>query len=58
MWRGEVPAQRNPMELVTIKGATKKTRQPRNLTVEEFQAFASKLAESGRTIQRDAAANR
>ena len=55
MWRGEVPAQRNPMELVTIKGATKKTR---NLTVEEFQAFASKLAESGRTIQRDAAANR
>jgi len=51
MWRGEVPTQRNPMELVTIKGATKRTRQPRSLTVEEFQAFASKLAtEPFRTI--------
>jgi integrase len=50
MWRGEVPTQRNPMELVTIKGATKRTRQPRSLTVEEFQAFVSKLAEPFRTI--------
>jgi integrase len=24
MWRGGVPTQRNPMELVTIKGATKR----------------------------------
>jgi hypothetical protein len=24
MWRGEIPTQRNPMELVTIKGATKR----------------------------------
>jgi integrase len=50
MWRGDIPTQRNPMELVTIKGATKRTRQPRSLTVEEFQAFASKLREPFRTI--------
>jgi integrase len=37
MWRGEVPPQRNPMELVTIKGASKRTRKPRSLTVEQFQ---------------------
>ena len=45
MWRGEVPTQRNPMELVTIKGATKRTRQPRSLTAEEFQAFVAQLGE-------------
>ena len=28
MWRGDVPVQRNPMELVAIKGATKRTRNP------------------------------
>ena len=50
MWCGHVPVQRNPMELVKIKGATKRTRQPRSLTVEEFQAFASNLAEPFRTI--------
>jgi hypothetical protein len=27
MWRGDVPLQRNPMELVTIKGASKRIRQ-------------------------------
>jgi hypothetical protein len=34
MWRGDMPTQRNPMELVTIKGATKRTKKPRSLTVE------------------------
>ena len=43
MWRGEVPIQRNPMELVRIQGATKRTRQPRSLTVEEFQRFVEQL---------------
>jgi len=43
MWRGDVPMQRNPMELVTIKGASKRTRQPRSLTVEEFQQLARQL---------------
>jgi hypothetical protein len=37
MWRGDVPTQRNPMELVTVKGASKRTRVPRSLTVEEFR---------------------
>jgi len=50
MWRGDVPTQRNPMELVTIKGATKRTKQPRSLTVEEFQKFAQHLTEPFRTM--------
>ena len=45
MWRGDVPTQRNPMELVTIKGASKRTRQPRSLTVAEFQGFVQHLEE-------------
>lgn len=49
-WRGDVPTQRNPMELVTVKGATKRTHQPRSLTVEEFQQFAAQLSEPVRTI--------
>ena len=44
MWRGEVPTQRNPIELVTVKGASKRTRQPRSLTVSEFQQFAAQLS--------------
>lgn len=39
MWRGDVPTQRNPMELVTVKGATKRVRQPRSLTVLQFQSL-------------------
>ena len=50
MWRGDVPTQRNPMELVTIKGATRRTRQPRSLTVEDFQKFAKHLEEPFRTM--------
>jgi excisionase family DNA binding protein len=39
-WSGYVPReQRNPMELVRVRGATKRTRKPRSLTVEEFQKF-------------------
>jgi integrase len=45
MWRGDMPTQRNPMELVTIRGATKRTRPPRSLTVEEFQRFVKQLEE-------------
>ncbi len=33
------------MELVTIKGATKRTKQPRSLTVEEFQEFVRHLGD-------------
>jgi integrase len=50
MFRGDVPTERNPMELVTIKGATKRIRQPRSLTVEEFQKFVAQLKEPVRTI--------
>ncbi|MGA2203487.1 MAG: site-specific integrase [Terriglobales bacterium] len=45
MWRGDVPTQRNPMELVTIKGASKRTSKPRSLTVDEFQRFVVHLGE-------------
>ena len=50
MWRGDVPTQRNPMELVSIKSATKRTRKPRSLTVEEFQKFIVHLGEPFRTM--------
>ena len=50
MWRGDVSTQRNPIELVTVKGATKRTHQPRSLTVEEFRKFVHELAEPVRTI--------
>jgi integrase len=50
MWRGDVATQRNPMELVTIKGATKRIRQPRSLTVAEFQKFIQHLDEPFRTM--------
>lgn len=47
---GEIPTQRNPMEPVTIKGATKRQKQPRSLTVEEFQTFLAQLEEPVRMI--------
>lgn len=50
MWRGDVLTQRNPMELVRIKGATRRGHQPRSLTVEEFHGFPGNLEESIRTI--------
>ena len=50
MWRGDIPTQRNPMELVTVKGATKRTQQPRSLTVEEFQNFVEHLQGPYRVI--------
>jgi integrase len=50
MWRGDVPTQRNPMELVTVKGGTKRTRKPRSLTVDEFHKFARHLSEPFRTM--------
>ncbi len=38
------------MELVTIRGVTKRKRQPRSLTVEEFRKFLQELEEPIRTI--------
>jgi integrase len=39
MWAEHVPTQRNPMELVTVKGCSIRVRKPRSLTAPEFQAF-------------------
>jgi integrase len=50
MWSGNVPVQRNPISLVTVKGATMRKRQPRSLTVEEFRHFAEHLQEPLRTL--------
>ncbi len=50
MWRGDVATQRNPMELVTIKGATKRVKITRSLTVEEFQKLVEQLEEPFRTM--------
>jgi len=38
------------MELVTVKGATKRVKKPRSLTVDEFQKFIRHLAEPFRTL--------
>jgi integrase len=50
MWRGDIPVQRNPMELVTINGASKRTRQPRSLTVEEFRRLVEELEQPFRIM--------
>jgi len=50
MWRGDMPMQRNPMELVRVKGGTKRKRQPRSLSVEEFQKFIQYLEGPFRTM--------
>ena len=49
MWSGIVPVQRNPMSLVKVRGASKRLRRPRSLTVEEFQQFIVQLREPFRT---------
>jgi integrase len=50
MWSGALEISRNPIDLVVVKGATKRTRQPRSLTVDEFRKFVQHLAEPFRTI--------
>jgi integrase len=43
MWRGDVATQRNPMELVTIKGVSKRVRKPRSLATDQFQSLLSQF---------------
>jgi hypothetical protein len=43
MWSGSISTQRNPIELVRIKGASKRTREPRSLTMEEFHGLVMRL---------------
>jgi integrase len=50
MWRGDLPTMRNPIELVTVRDASKRQRQPRSLTAEDFQKFVIHLDEPFRTI--------
>jgi len=50
MWCGAMQIARNPIELVVVKGATKRTRKPRNLTVAQFQQLSAELKEPFRTI--------
>jgi integrase len=50
MWKQAIPMQVNPISLVTVKGASKRRRQPRSLTVEQFQKLSTELHEPHRTI--------
>jgi integrase len=50
MWSGALEISRNPIDLVVVKGATKRTRQPRSLTVDEFRRFIQHLEEPFRTM--------
>jgi len=48
--RLHVPMQVNPISLVTIKGASKRIRKPRILTVEQFRLLVPHLKEPFRTM--------
>jgi integrase len=50
MWSGALGISRNPIDLVVVKGATKRTRQPRSLTVDGFRRFVQHLEEPFRTM--------
>ena len=50
MWSGALEISRNPIDLVVVKGATKRTRQPRSLTVDEFRKFVQHLEEPFHTM--------
>jgi integrase len=45
MWAGLLDISRNPMSLVQNKGATRRTRKARSLTVEQFHALLRELHE-------------
>src|SRR5580704_7595988 len=50
MWRGSIPLGTNPISLVTVRGSSKRKKQPRSLTVAEFQTLAKHLREPFRTM--------
>jgi integrase len=47
---GDVPVQRNPMQLVRCPGSSKRIRKPRLLTATEFQKMLTELATPFNTI--------
>ena len=50
MWKGFAPSQENPMKLVQVKGATKRQKKPRSLTIAEFHRFVARLEEPFKTL--------
>lgn len=50
MWAGLMEPTRNPMSLVQNKGATKRVRKPRSLTVGEFTSLIRELREPFATM--------
>jgi integrase len=50
MWSGVIEVERNPIDLVRVKGAGQRIRQPRSLTVEEFQKLIAQLHVPFRTM--------
>ena len=50
MWKQDIPIQVNPISLVTVKGASKRIRKPRILTVEQFRLLLSQLREPYNTL--------
>ena len=50
MWKQDIPLQVNPISLVTIKGASKRIRQPHSLTVEQFRLLVPHLREPFNTL--------
>jgi len=50
MWAELIPLVRNPMELVTVKNASKPGRKARTMTLEEFHVLRDVLTEPYRTM--------
>jgi integrase len=50
MWCGSIPAGTNPISLVTVRGSSKRRKQPRSLTVEEFRTLSKHLREPFKTM--------
>jgi integrase len=50
MWKQDIPMQVNPISLVAVKGASKRIRKPRSLTVEQFRLVVAQLREPYNTL--------
>lgn len=50
MWCGSIPVGTNPMSLVTVRGSSKRRKQPRSLTVKEFHTLLKHLREPFKTM--------
>jgi integrase len=50
MWAGMLDIGRNPVSLVQNKGASRKVRKARSLTVEQFHALLKELHEPFATL--------